>query len=233
MDILGVETAAGWRLPWARSTEGVTDNNWASLPPPAAFDCSLSPHALRVPQVRPPGSSADEIATRSDSKHRWEEGLFRGSKQETGRGMPTSTELSLLPRRAGRLSLCGSRCHPDAQDPWSPPHALGVHLDKTRVSNPQTEVINLCFWFCSNSLSYLDSFGVEVGEGPVCFALCVSKWWQWGNHAGFTVRVLPPSKGGGSPQSLGPHSQRLSPGTVNQQQQQQRRPPLRPWALSL
>lgn len=62
----------------------ITDNNWASLPPPAAFDCSLSPHALRVPQVRPPGSSADEIVTRSDSKHRGEEGLFRGSKQETG-----------------------------------------------------------------------------------------------------------------------------------------------------
>lgn len=32
-----------------------------------------------------------------------------------------------------------------------------------------------------------------------------------------------PSEGGGSPQSLGPHSQRLSPGTVNQQQQQQQR----------
>lgn len=112
-----------------------------SLPPSVAFGCSLSPHALRVPQVRPPGSPADEITTRSDPKHRGKEGLFKGSKQETGGDADADIELSLLPRRAGRLSLCGSRCHPDAQDPWSPPRALGVHLDKTRLSNPQTEVI--------------------------------------------------------------------------------------------
>lgn len=163
-----------------------------SLPCPAAFDGSLSPHALRVPQVRPPGSPADEIETQSDPKHRGKEGLFKGSKQETGGD--ANTELSLLPRREGRLSLCGSRCHPDAQDPWSPPHALRVHLDKTCLSNPRTEVIILVSDFAQNSLSYLDSFGVEVGEGPVY--LCVSMWWQWGSHAGFTVRILPPPQKG-------------------------------------
>lgn len=55
------------------------------------------------------------------------------------------------------------------------------------------------------------------------------------SQSGFSL----PSKGGGSPQSLGPHSQWLSPGTVNQQQQQAAaaataaQPPPRPWALSL
>lgn len=48
-----------------------------------------------------------------------------------------------------------------------PPHALRVHLDKTCLSNPQTEVIVLVSDFAQNSLSYLDNFGVEVGEGPV------------------------------------------------------------------
>lgn len=78
------------------------------LPCPAAFGGSLSPHALRIPQVRPPGSPADEIETRSDPKHRGKEGLFEGSKQETGGDADADTEQSILPRREGRLSLCGS-----------------------------------------------------------------------------------------------------------------------------
>lgn len=40
-------------------------------------------------------------------------------------------------------------------------------MDKTCLSNPQTEVIVLVSDFAQNSLSYLDNFGVEVGEGPV------------------------------------------------------------------
>lgn len=39
-------------------------------------------------------------------------------------------------------------------------------MDKTCLSNPQT-VIVLVSDFAQNSLSYLDNFGVEVGEGPV------------------------------------------------------------------
>lgn len=58
---------------------------------PEAFGCSLSPIALCVPQVRPPGNPADKVATRSDPKHRGKEGLFKGSKQETGVGMLTLT----------------------------------------------------------------------------------------------------------------------------------------------
>lgn len=57
-----------------------------ALPRPTVFGCSLRPHALCVPKVRPPGNPADEVATRSDSKHRVKEGLFEGSKQETGVG---------------------------------------------------------------------------------------------------------------------------------------------------
>lgn len=40
-------------------------------------------------------------------------------------------------------------------------------MDKTCLSNPQTDVIVLVSDFAQNSLSYLDNFGVEVGEGPV------------------------------------------------------------------
>lgn len=40
-------------------------------------------------------------------------------------------------------------------------------MDKTCLSNPQTEVIVLVSDFAQNSLSYLDNFGVEVGEDPV------------------------------------------------------------------
>lgn len=40
-------------------------------------------------------------------------------------------------------------------------------MDKTCLSNPQTEVTVLVSDFAQNSLSYLDNFGVEVGEGPV------------------------------------------------------------------
>lgn len=58
-----------------------------------------------------------------------------------GGDVDADVKLSLLPRRAGRLSLCGRRGHLDAQDPWSPPHAIGVHLSKTHWSNPLTEVI--------------------------------------------------------------------------------------------
>lgn len=46
-----------WHRAWWDSGQG------HSLPPPVAFGCSLSPHALRVPQVRPPGGPADETAT--------------------------------------------------------------------------------------------------------------------------------------------------------------------------
>lgn len=168
-----------------------------SLPCPAAFGGSLSPHALRVPQVRPPGSPADEIETRSDPKHRGKEGLFEGSKQETGGDADADTELSLLPRREGRLSLCGSRCHPDAQDPWSPPHALRVHLDKTCLSNPQTEVIILVSDFAQNSLSYLDNLGVEVGEGPVYLLFVYLCGGDGGTTLDSQSGFSPPSEGEG------------------------------------
>lgn len=215
-----------------------------SLPPPEAFGCSLSPHALRVQQVRPPGSPADEIATRSDPKHRGKEGLFKGSKQETGGDANTDTEMSLSPRRAGRLSLCGCRCHPDAQDPWSPPHALGVHLDKIRLSSPQTEVIifvsDSAQTYC-RTLIVLESRWVKV---PCICSLCIYVVAMGEPRWIHSQDSPPPSKGGGSPQSLGPHSQRLSPGTVKPTTAAAAtatvaaaavaataQPPPRPWAL--
>lgn len=74
--------------------------------------CSIwwffKPPCPSCPAVRPPGSPADEIETRSDPKHRGKEGLFEGSKQETGGDADADTEQSILPRREGRLSLCGS-----------------------------------------------------------------------------------------------------------------------------
>lgn len=68
-------------------------------------------------------------------------------------------------------------------------------MDKTCLSNPQTEVIVLVSDFAQNSLSYLDNFGVEVGEGPV-YLLFV---YLCGGDGGTTldsVRILPPPQKG-------------------------------------
>lgn len=63
---------------------------------------------FKPPYPSCPAGHEDEIETRSDPKHRGKEGLFEGSKQETGGDADADTEQSILPRREGRLSLCGS-----------------------------------------------------------------------------------------------------------------------------